>query len=236
MAEMVFHEKHVAETVIATFNNQKADGRILHVFMHRSVSTTAVPPRSSEPALFVSDPTPTPAPKELISEENGALDGGDDIDMIEEPAYIDSRQAADQDRRERESGRAEPDVQDGSYGFAGRSQRSNNADSQTSPSDTREETRNTARPDDRESGSRRDDDRERRYENPSYQRRDDGYSYRRDDRYGNFSRGDRQSHYGNGVAAGGRGYGNGDRYGRMYSDDVMRGPRAPRGGGRGGYR
>jgi hypothetical protein len=35
IAEMVFSERHVAETVISTFNNEKADGRILHVFMAR---------------------------------------------------------------------------------------------------------------------------------------------------------------------------------------------------------
>ena len=229
MAEMVFYEKHVAENVIATFNNQKADGRILHVFMHRSgPSAVPLPKNRSEPTLPTSDPAPLQTSKELIPEENGAADD-EDIDMVQEPAYTESRQAAD---RERESRRAEPEVQDGRYGFGGRNDRSNNADSQPPPSQPRDETTDTTTPDGpRDGDRRRDDGRDRRYDSSDYQRRDDGSSYRRDDRYGGFSRGDRPPMGGRG------GFGNGDRYGRMYSDDMMRGPRGPRGGGgRGGYR
>ena len=240
VAEMVFHEKHIAETVISTFNNQKADGRILHVFMARSGPSAAgaLHSKKSEPTeLFVTDPTPTPATKELLPEETGAVDGGDDIDMVEETPYTDARQSADQDRRERESRHAEPDVQDGRYGFESHNNRSNNADTKQSTSQPRDEPRGNGMVDDRDnSGSRRDDGRDKRYDSGGYQRRDDAGSYRRDDRYPSYGRGGRPSHYGNGVA-GGRGYGSGDRgYGRMYSDDMMRGPRGPRGGSRGGYR
>jgi hypothetical protein len=240
IAEMVFHEKHIADTVISTFNNQKADGRILHVFMARSGPSAAgaLHKKKSEPVeLFMVDPTPAPAAKELIPEENAAMDGEDDIDMAEETSYADARQSADQERRERESRRAEPDVQDGRYGFGSRSEHSHAAEPQQAPSQPREESRGNDMVDDRDSRSRRDDGRDRRYENGGYQRRDDAGSYRRDDRYPSYGRGERPSHYGNGVAGGGRGYGQGDRgYGRMYSDDVMRGPRGPRGGGRAGYR
>jgi hypothetical protein len=74
-------------------------------------------------------------------------------------------------------------------------------------------------------------------DNTGYQRGNDAGSYRRDDRYLNYGRGDRPSHYGNGVTGGARGYSQGDRgYGRMYSDDMMRGPRGLHGGAsRGGY-
>lgn len=258
MAEMVFHEKHVAENVIATFNNQKADGRILHVFMHRSGPSAAVAAplhkKKSEPALFVSDPVPSIlTTKELVPEENGeAVRDDDDIDMMEDaqPGYSDLRQAADQDRlREKESRRAEPDVSDGRYGFNGgsHSERSQNATSdsqQTSPSQLREESRSThTRPNDH-NGSRREEGRDsgRRYDNPSsssYQQRRGDSGYRRDDRYGSYSRGEqRPSHFDDGGAARGGGRGYGDRgYGRMYSDDMLRGgPRGARGGGRGGYR
>jgi hypothetical protein len=221
IAEMVFHEKHIAETVISTFNNQKADGRILHVYMNKSgpAAAGALHRKKSEPAeLFMNDPTPAPAAKELIPEENGAADGEDDIEMVEET-------------------RAEPDVQDGRYGFGSHSQQSHTAEPQQTSSQPREESRGNAMADDRDGRNRRDEGRDRRYDNGGYQRRDDAGSYRRDDRYPSYGRGDRPSHYGNGVAGGGRGYGQGDRgYGRMYSDDMMRGPRGPRGGGRGGYR
>jgi hypothetical protein len=240
IAEMVFHEKHVAETIISTFNNQKADGRILHVYMHRSGPSTAgtLHRKKSEPTeLFAPEPTPIPAAKELIPEENGGVDGGEDVDMTEEAPYADARQSADQDRRERESRRAEPDVQDGRYGFGSRSEHSHTTEPQQTSSQPREDSRGAGITDDRDGRSRRDEARDRRYDNTGYQRGDDAGSYRRDDRYPNFGRGDRPSHYGNGVAGGARGYGQGDRgYGRMYSDDMMRGPRGPRGGGRGGYR
>ena len=237
MAEMVFPEKHIAENVIQTFNNQKADGRILHVYMHRTGPFAAPIKNKSEPALFVSDPLPTPAPKELIGNENGAVEGGgggdNDVDMGEESGYTDSRQAADQDRRERESLRAEVDVQDGRYGFGGRDERSNVESQQSSSTEPKAETRDT-RIIDRDITDRRDDGRDRRYDSGAYQRRDGTASYRRDDRFGNYGRGDRPSHYGNQV--GGRGYGSEDRYGRMYSDEMMRDrPRGPRGGQR-GYR
>ena len=240
IAEMVFHEKHIAETVISTFNNQKADGRILHVFMARSGPAAAGAlhrKKSEQTELFMADPAPAPPAKELIPEENGAVDGGDDIEMAEETPYADARQSADQDRRERESRRAEPDVQDGRYGFEGRTDRSNHADTQQSSSQPRDEPRGDGMVDEREGRSRRDDGRDRQYDRGGYQRRYDAGSYRRDDRYPSYGRGDRPSHYGNGVAGGGRGYGQADRgYGRMYSDDMMRGPRGPRGGSRGGYR
>ena len=218
MAEMIFNERDVADKVISTFNNQKADGRILHVFMHASGPSAAsrIHKTKSDQALYTSDPAPTPVNKELIPEKNSSdtppVDN--DIEMIEEePVYTDSRQAAD---RERESRRAEPDVQDRSYGFG---------DQTDQPASSREEPRRDER-----NGSRRDYDRDRRHDDRSYDRRDDRSdrgAYGRGERYNSYDRGGRPP-YGNGGPGPGRGsYGGG--YGRMYSDDVMR-------GGRGGYR
>ena len=240
IAEMVFHEKHVADTIISTFNNQKADGRILHVYMHRSGPSAAgtLHRKKSEPTeLFAPAPTPIPIAKDLISEENGGVGGGDDVEMAEESPYADARQSADQNRRERESRRAEPDVQDGRYGFGSGNEHPHTAETQQASSQPREDSRAAGTVGDRDGRSRRDEAQDRRFDNTGYQRGNDAASYRRDDRYLNYGRGDRPSHYGNGVGGGARGYSQGDRgYGRMYSDDMMRGPRGPHGGGRGGYR
>ena len=229
MAEMIFNERDVADKVISTFNNQKADGRILHVYLHASGPSAAsrIHKKKSDPALYTSDPTPTPLSKELIAEKNGGTPpADDDIEMIEEePVYSDSRQAAD---RERESRRAEPDVQDRSYGFGDRSD-------QPASSSSRDEPRRDER-----NGSRRDYDRDRRHDDRSYDRRDDRGdrsdrgAYGRGVRYNtSYDRGGRPP-YGNGGPGPGRGsYGGG--YGRMYSDDVMRGGRGVY-RGRGAYR
>ena len=242
IAEMVFAERHIADNVIATFNNQKADGRILHVFLkrHGPGSAPSAPSRKSEP-LLVSEATPTPPNKELFA-DNSETTEMVDIEMTTEAtsAYEDSREAANQDRRERESRRAEPDIQDGSYGFGG-----NNKDERSTTDAPQAEIPTQPREDRKGSSSRREGDRERdrerdrRYDDSRYDRRDErgsgsaSGSYHRHERPDNYdNRGGRPSHYGNGV--GGRG-----EYpdsGRMYSDDVMRGGRGGGRGMRGDYR
>ncbi|KAL9073746.1 MAG: hypothetical protein Q9161_002784 [Pseudevernia consocians] len=97
MAEMVFAEKHNAESVISTFNNKKADGRILYVYMK------------------VGGPTPSPAvaPVRKTPIERRAPP----IDLTHDPApsYNTQREQSDRNRR-----RADPEFQDGSYGFDAR--------------------------------------------------------------------------------------------------------------------
>ncbi|KAA6412908.1 MAG: hypothetical protein FRX48_03901 [Lasallia pustulata] len=96
IAEMVFTDKAGAENVIATFNNQKADGRILHVHMKHAASAPAPP---AAPVRAV--PTgPRATRPDLIRAES---------------AYNSQREQSDRDRR-----RAEPEFQDGSYGLGGR--------------------------------------------------------------------------------------------------------------------
>ncbi|KAI9797259.1 MAG: hypothetical protein M1833_005555 [Piccolia ochrophora] len=59
VAEIIFVEREGAENVIATFNNQRADGRLLHVHLQNSATSRPGPPtqpaayavRSPEPAV-----------------------------------------------------------------------------------------------------------------------------------------------------------------------------------------
>ncbi|KAL6718413.1 hypothetical protein ACLMJK_004502 [Lecanora helva] len=95
IAEMVFSEKQNAESVISTFNNKKADGRILHIYMKTGDPSTG-------PAITPTSKIPT-QPKEtsidLSSRNNKPV------------SYDAQREHFDRQRR------ADPEVQDGSFGF-----------------------------------------------------------------------------------------------------------------------
>ncbi|KAM0800017.1 hypothetical protein BDR22DRAFT_274493 [Usnea florida] len=97
MAEMVFAEKHHAESVISTFNNKKADGRILYVYMK------------------VGGPAPSPAFAPLRKTPVEAKAPRIDLTRDPAPSYDTQREQSDRNRR-----RAEPEFQDGSYGFDAR--------------------------------------------------------------------------------------------------------------------
>lgn len=117
IAEMVFAEKQNAEAVISTFNNKKvcvqsfllndrltprqADGRLLHLFMKQG--PPSVPP--SAPMA--------PAPKLAVEPRIAHID----LTRKESP-YDRQREEYDRNRR-----RAEPEFQDGSYGFEAKSDR-----------------------------------------------------------------------------------------------------------------
>jgi len=106
IAEMVFADKGSADNVISTFNNKKvklrcrddmvgsdllaqADGRILHIYMkHGASPSTPVAPASKPPVI----------PEVDLSRN--------------EPFYDSQREQYDRNRR-----RADPEFQDGSYGF-----------------------------------------------------------------------------------------------------------------------
>ncbi|KAL9631955.1 MAG: hypothetical protein Q9204_003995 [Flavoplaca sp. TL-2023a] len=102
VAEMVFSDKAQADNVIATFNNKKAssllraDGRLLRMYLRLG-------PSSSPPKAPSYD-----APRNAPSEPKANR-----IDLTrEENAYSKQREQSDRSRR-----RAEPELQDGSYGF-----------------------------------------------------------------------------------------------------------------------
>ncbi|KAL9046598.1 MAG: hypothetical protein Q9214_000605 [Letrouitia sp. 1 TL-2023] len=119
MAEMVFAERAHADNVIATFNNKRADGRIIHVYMKQT----------NTPAVL--DPPPTQAP----SEPRAAR-----VDLTKtEPRYDAQREQSDRNRR-----RAEPEYQDGRYGFEPKEDRMD-VDMEDRHSSRRDEPRNYGR-------------------------------------------------------------------------------------------
>jgi hypothetical protein len=228
MAEMVFSERYIADKVVETFNNQKADGRILHVYLKHGSPSPALIRKKSEPSLATSNTTPATTAKDLFDTSASQTE---DVEMSTETSYTDAREVADRDRRNQEDRRAEPDIQDGRFGFGSGRDRDNGNEKPREVSPPRED--NDQLIDHRSNTQRPDQPRERGYDSRYGDRRDERGSYRREGRYNDYRRDDRPSHYGNGV--GGRGYRGSDSYGRMYSDDMMRGPpRGGRGGPRGG--
>jgi len=232
VAEMTFTEKYIADRVISTYDQQKADGRILRLSLKASNSSSTVAPQVKQPDLIdstelaPSDPLPDPV-------HDNVMDG---VEMANEPSAT-----AYDDRHDRDSRRAEPDLQDGRYGFddsQGEQQDERRSESRRDRDRDRERDYERERERDRERDRNRDRDHDR------YDRRQERGSYRRDDRPSSYN--SRTSHYGNGVGAGaapgplpsrgsyngGQGGFRGGGPGRMYSDDVMRG--GWRGGGFGG--
>ena len=230
IAEMVFSERYIADKVVETFNNEKADGRILHVYHKHGSSSSASTQKKSESALTVPDTTPASISKDLF---DTTVSLTNDAEMGIETSYNDARAVADQDRRSREDRRADQDVQDGRYGFAnGRDGNQANEKPREAlpPHDVADQ-----RMEDEPVAPRRDQHRERGYDSRYGERRDDRSTYRRENRFDGYRRDDRPSQYGNGLGV--RGYRGGDNYGRMYSDNMMRGPpRGDGGGPRAGYR
>ncbi|KAL8723747.1 MAG: hypothetical protein Q9225_000042 [Loekoesia sp. 1 TL-2023] len=122
VAEMVFSEKARAENIIATFNNKRADGRLLHVYMKVGKPSTLPKPPSQDLSRNESsrdDPpyNETPhnqPPRNAPSEPKAAR-----VDLTyEDNSYDKQREQSDRNRR-----RAEPEFQDGSYGFEAREDR-----------------------------------------------------------------------------------------------------------------
>ena len=219
MAEMVFAEKNNAESVISTFNNKKAwrivhrlpipelipeiqaDGRILQVYMKVGGSTPPPPP-------------PAPAPRKTPIEPKAPR-----VDLTRDPApsYDTQREQSDRNRR-----RADPEFQDGSYGFDAREDvmdvdmdapRSDAPVDVPQPDSSRSDPPRTDPP----RSERRDDRRDDRRDGRRDERRDD----RRDARY------DAPSDYGRG-----RPYNDRDRDRgrprndqRLYSDNMYPRPR-----------
>ncbi|KAL8631213.1 hypothetical protein Q9189_003058 [Teloschistes chrysophthalmus] len=107
VAEMVFSERARADNVIATFNNKRADGRLLRLYLKTGNS----PLPANVP---VQDGDRSEAPRNAPLEPKAAR-----VDLArEENAYDRQREQYDRNRR-----RAEPEFQDGSYGFEGKDDR-----------------------------------------------------------------------------------------------------------------
>jgi len=115
IAEIVVESKEGADNIVATFNNQTADGRLLHVFIkHGDVSL----PRGVTRQPVASVASPAPRATTPLGPRAGVLS-----DRPEPQS--DSRYASDRDRyapsrdrsRERTRTQAREEVVDGSYGF-----------------------------------------------------------------------------------------------------------------------
>lgn len=200
IAEMMFSERRIADRVISTYNNQKADGRILHLYLKRSGGS--IPPtHSKRNQAYQGSEQKNPVKHDQVVMEDSEMETHD---PNTETAYNDDRAVADQGRRNRESGRAQPVV---------------HVDSALD-ADMRMQSENKYNSENRDGESTREQG--RRYEGRS----DRGNGYQRDI---NDDRNTRYSHYGNGVGGRAvpgppsRGYG-----GRMYSDEMSRGGRGYR--------
>ncbi|KAF2761400.1 hypothetical protein EJ05DRAFT_473901 [Pseudovirgaria hyperparasitica] len=88
IAELAFSERSAAQNVIDYFNNKKADGRLLYVFLKDSVSNTHPSKPQSRPEVV------RPNPQRDVM----------DVDMEDDQRNIQVR-------------RADPSLQDGRYGF-----------------------------------------------------------------------------------------------------------------------
>ena len=238
IAEMVFAEKRSAEQVISALNNQIADGRTLHCFMKTMGGTSEhTVPSSSRPQQQTpaDEATPTNGPVvDLPSSNNGDVDMAENVD-IGAPPYSAPPAPTGNDRPDlfsrKEDRGAEPDIQDGRFGFEARQEREFY---KAQHRQAQEETEQAARDsENRKSSTRYDDrdrnqDRDREYGKGNFARRGDDSYRRADDRYARsgYQRDGRRTHYGNG-ASGGREYDSRDGYGHMYSDSMM----PPRRGG-----
>ncbi|KAI9695265.1 MAG: hypothetical protein M1820_008784 [Bogoriella megaspora] len=102
MVEMHFADKQGAEKVISTFNNKKADGRLLHVYMKQG------------------GPSP-PARKEQAPRQDRAPVGNEDSMDLDDarPTNVPTGPASDRFRRDRNDvpARRPVIVQDGRFGF-----------------------------------------------------------------------------------------------------------------------
>ncbi|QDS75746.1 hypothetical protein FKW77_008483 [Venturia effusa] len=111
IAELVFSKLSTANSIIATFNNKKADGRLLHVYLQ-----TPTPDVRRGRAAPTSAPTPAPAPMKSID--------ADMMDVEETRAYEDRRRTQEKAYTPPRGGRAQPAIQDGRYGFEDNTQSS----------------------------------------------------------------------------------------------------------------
>ncbi|KAE9993317.1 hypothetical protein EG327_005511 [Venturia inaequalis] len=117
IAELVLSKLSTADSIIATFNNKKADGRLLHVYLQNPTPDV----RRGRAA-----PTSAPAPVRASDSEM--------MDVEETRAYEDRRRTQEKaytpPRGDR--ARAQPAIQDGRFGFS-----DNNPSSEASYQDDR---------------------------------------------------------------------------------------------------
>ncbi|KAI1622710.1 hypothetical protein EDD37DRAFT_635689 [Exophiala viscosa] len=216
VAEMVFSERGIADRVISTYNNQRADGRVLHLYLKQTDSAPA-------PLVQTSEIDAAPAQEPAASSQPVDGNAMEDVEMDNEGV---ASTYDDRDRRSRD----------------GRDERHEDYDNERERRGDRPREPDRDRDRERERDRDRDRARDRDRESDRYERRDErdsgSGSYRRGDhRPENYN--SRPSHYGNGVGGVPRGSFGGPGSvprggGRLHSDDMARGGRG-RGGFGGGY-
>ncbi|KAK4972632.1 hypothetical protein LTR66_011255 [Elasticomyces elasticus] len=134
IAEMTFVEKSGAEEVIETFNNRKADGRMLYVYMkslYAPIPSAAAysehPVNRNSTTNATSAPAPAPAQEEdvVMDIDDGEISGAQDSDPSapqSRPTTYDGYQGNGRDDRpyqdySRQPRRAEPEYEEGRFGF-----------------------------------------------------------------------------------------------------------------------
>ncbi|RKU43578.1 hypothetical protein DL546_005081 [Coniochaeta pulveracea] len=83
IAEIVFESKEGADAVIARFNNQTADGRLLHVYHKVGAPSAPLPASRSAPA-----PQPPSAPRAQRDRDDMVIDGSMGFDDPQDPSYV----------------------------------------------------------------------------------------------------------------------------------------------------
>lgn len=108
IAEMQFMDRNNADKVVSTFNNQKADGRQLYVYIK---DKTNAPARSSKTQAGSQDNRGN----RVERDNRNRVEQDDEMqDVDEDRRRYDEQRRHDEERRNR---RAEPEYQDGRYGF-----------------------------------------------------------------------------------------------------------------------
>ncbi|KAI4178369.1 MAG: hypothetical protein LQ346_007475 [Caloplaca aetnensis] len=122
VAEMVFLEKAKAENVIATFNEKRADGRLLrlHLKVGKSSSPSKSPSHDSPHIdLTRTDPSRNETPRAEPPHNAPSQPKATRTELTyEENSYASQREQSERNRR-----RAQPEFQDGSYGFEQKEER-----------------------------------------------------------------------------------------------------------------
>ncbi|KAL6250120.1 hypothetical protein RBB50_002421 [Rhinocladiella similis] len=230
VAEMIFTERHLADRVISTYNNQRADGRILHLYLKQSGSGPT--PLPSGNASNNTNTLP-----DVVASNQPSDNGMEDIEMESEVPFAqdDRDRERDRERDRRPATKSDTDSRDG--------RRDDNYDDRRDD-DRRDRDRDRERERERE----RDRDRERERERDRDRERDQRYDTRRHDRgpppsssYRDSNNSNstnaynsRPSHYGNGVGGPGRGMYGGGPPPAMYHRGGGGGGRMYHGDGRGG--
>ncbi|KAB8338865.1 hypothetical protein FH972_021809 [Carpinus fangiana] len=130
LAEIEFSDRHAAENVIATFNGQKADGRVLYVYMKPGGPTPIRNERPAKPTPAPREDTPPPVNDEVMEDTSDLVIVDTVGDRQNDPRNESGRLDSRDDRRDGsyQDGRYGYDERGSSYSSRGRGGRSGRPD------------------------------------------------------------------------------------------------------------